>query len=144
MNTVCPSTLGGGGLLELWQARTPAWSVVPQWSCYCVCVCVWVGCQLQRPTQAPVCGTPRVVKRESLLGRSIRCAQFPELPCKAEQGDYVHRARDALAIKRHAPLSQGLVLPAPPTHHPPQQRIVVYRIALEIPIPFYFLHSHSS
>lgn len=78
-------------------------------------LCVWRGrCQLRRPTQAPACGTPRVVKRGSLLGRSVHCAQFPESPCKAEQGDYVHRARDALPIKRHAPLSQGLVSPPHP------------------------------
>lgn len=68
---------------------------------------------------------------------------FPKSPCSAEQRDCVHRVSYVFAVKLDVPILQGFVLPIPPAHHPPQQRIVVCRMALEIPIPFYFLHSHS-
>lgn len=135
MDTICPYPLRGASRAE--QNRT-----------HCVLshsgLATVRGCPHWRRTQAPICGTPRAVKHESLLGRSVCHTQFPESPCKAEQGDYVHRVGCVFAVKLHVPISQGFVLPIPPTHHPPQQRIVVYRIALDIPIPFYFLHSHSS
>lgn len=95
--------------------------------------------QRLRPSQAPGFGTPTMVKCEAFWD-VLSATQLTNPPCKAKQRDPPCGASYEFAVTFDVLVLQSCGLSLPPTHHPPQQRVVVYRIALEMPIPFYFLH----
>lgn len=95
--------------------------------------------QRLRLSQAPGFGAPTMVKCEAFWD-VLSATQLTNPPCKVKQRDQLRGASYEFAVTFDVLGVQSCVLSLPPTHHPPQQRLVAYRIALEMPSPFYFLH----